>query len=85
MLGAFIVVSFFSIILYREIKIATNTKDLFYKYLAFSMMFQMIFQAIMNLIVVIGMIPVTGVALWLYTKLHSNFPLKIKCFRRFVM
>ncbi len=61
--GAFIVVGLFSIILYRGIKIATNTKDLFSKYLSFAMIFQMIFQTIMNLMVVIGMIPVTGVTL----------------------
>lgn len=61
--GAFIVVGLFSIILYRGIKIATNAKDLFSKYLSFAMIFQMIFQTIMNLMVVIGMIPVTGVTL----------------------
>ncbi len=61
--GAFIVVGLFSIILWRGIKIATNTKDTFSKYLSFGMIFQMIFQALMNLMVVIGMIPVTGVTL----------------------
>ena len=61
--GAFIVVGLFSIIFWRGIKIATNTKDTFSKYLSFGMIFQMIFQALMNLMVVIGMIPVTGVTL----------------------
>ena len=61
--GAFIVVGLFSIILWRGIKIATNTKDTFSKYLSFGMIFQMIFQALMNLMVVIGMIPVTGYVL----------------------
>ena len=61
--GAVIVVGLFSIILWRGIKIATNTKDTFSKYLSFGMIFQMIFQALMNLMVVIGMIPVTGVTL----------------------
>jgi len=61
--GAFIVVGLFSIILYRGVKIALNTKNSFAKYLAFGMTFQIIFQAIMNLMVVIGMIPVTGVTL----------------------
>ncbi|MBE6157287.1 MAG: stage V sporulation protein E [Firmicutes bacterium] len=61
--GAFIVVGLFLIILYRGINIALNTKDLFSKYLAFGMTFQIIFQAIMNLMVVIGLIPVTGVTL----------------------
>ena len=62
-LGVFIVVFLFSLILYRGIKIATTTKDLFSKYLAFGMIFQIIFQSLMNLMVVIGMIPVTGVTL----------------------
>ena len=62
-LGVFIVVSLFSIILYRSIKISLNTKDLFSKYLSFGMIFQIIFQTLMNLMVVIGMIPVTGVTL----------------------
>ena len=61
--GAFIVVGLFAIVLYRGIKIATNTKDVFSKYLAFGMIFQMMFQTLMNLMVVIGMIPVTGVTL----------------------
>lgn len=61
--GAFIVVGLFSIILWRGIKIATNTKDHFSKYLSFGMIFQMIFQCLMNLMVVIGLIPVTGVTL----------------------
>ena len=61
--GAFIVVGLFSIILIRGIKIATHAKDLFSKYLSFGMIFQMMFQTLMNLMVVIGMIPVTGVTL----------------------
>ena len=61
--GAFIVVGLFGIILYRGIKIALNCKDSFGKYLAFGMIFQMIFQATMNLMVVVGLIPVTGVTL----------------------
>ena len=58
--GALIVVGLFSIILWRSIKISLNTKDLFSKYLSFGMIFQIIFQALMNLMVVIGLIPVTG-------------------------
>ena len=61
--GALIVVGLFSIILWRSIKISLNTKDLFSKYLSFGMFFQIIFQALMNLMVVIGLIPVTGVTL----------------------
>lgn len=49
--------------MYRGIKIALNSKDSFSKYLAFGMIFQILIQAVMNLMVVIGLIPVTGVTL----------------------
>lgn len=62
-MGVIIVVSFFLIIVYRGLKIALNAKEGFPKYLAFGMTFQLAFQTLMNLMVVIGMIPVTGVTL----------------------
>ena len=62
-LGVLIVSSLFIIILYRGIQIALNTKDLFSKYLSFGLVFQILIQAVMNLMVVIGLIPVTGVTL----------------------
>lgn len=61
--GAFIVIGLFIMILYRGIKISLNAKDNFSKYLSFGMTFQIIFQATLNLMVVSGMIPVTGVTL----------------------
>ena len=61
--GAIIVVGLFLIILYRCIKISTKCEDLFGKYLSFGILFQMMFQTIMNLSVVVGLIPVTGVTL----------------------
>ena len=62
-LGVLIVVSLFSLILFLGFKIAINSKDEFAKYLAFGLTFQIIIQAILNLSVVIGLIPVTGVTL----------------------
>lgn len=62
-LGVVIVTSLFVSILYLGIKIALNSKDNFAKYLAFGLLFQMLIQAVMNLAVVIGLIPVTGVTL----------------------
>lgn len=61
--GILIVSLLFVFILYCGIKIALKCKDCFGKYLAFGMIFQMLIQAIMNLMVVIGLIPVTGVTL----------------------
>lgn len=62
-LGVIIVAGLFLVILYRGIRIALNAKDKFSKYLAFGMIFQILIQAVMNLMVVIGLIPVTGVTL----------------------
>ena len=62
-MGAVIVVLLFSILFYRGVSIAVKSKDLFSKYLAFGVLFQILFQAIMNLCVVVGIIPVTGVTL----------------------
>ncbi len=61
--GALIVLSLFGIILVNGLKIALKKEDLFSKYLAFGLIFQLIVQVIMNLSVVIGLIPVTGVTL----------------------
>ena len=62
-LGVIIVVALFSILLYRSIKISLRCENKFAKYLSFGLIFQMIIQTILNLSVVIGLIPVTGVTL----------------------
>lgn len=62
-MGVIIVTLLFFIIFYRSIKISLNTTDLFGKYLSFGLIFMMIFQTLLNLSVVIGLIPVTGVTL----------------------
>ena len=62
-LGVLIVSGLFLFILYRGLKIALNTRDEFSKYLSFGMIFQILIQAVLNLSVVIGLIPVTGVTL----------------------
>lgn len=62
-LGVVIISSLFILLLLFGIKIALNTKDNFAKLLSFGLIFQMLIQAVMNLMVVIGLIPVTGVTL----------------------
>lgn len=62
-LGVIIVTCLFGMVLYRGIKIALKTEDLFAKYLCFGLVFQIIVQTILNLAVVIGLVPVTGVTL----------------------
>ena len=62
-LGVVIIVTLFTILLYRSIKISLKCENRFKKYLSFGLTFQMIIQTILNLSVVIGLIPVTGVTL----------------------
>ena len=62
-IGILIVASLFVTLIYSGIRIALNTKDKFAKNLAFGIIFGISFQAILNLMVVVGLIPVTGVTL----------------------
>lgn len=62
-LGVVIVTVLFLVLFYRSIRIALKTEDLFAKYLVFGLSFMLIFQTLLNLSVVIGLIPVTGVTL----------------------
>ena len=61
--GVLIVSTIFLIIIYRGISIALNTRDKFAKNVSFGIIFGISFQAILNLMVVVGLIPVTGVTL----------------------
>lgn len=61
--GALTILVLFAIILIRCIKISLKQENLFQKYLSFGLTFQLIIQVIINLSVVIGLIPVTGVTL----------------------
>ena len=62
-LGVLIVCSLFFIIFYKCIKISLECNNIFGKYLSFGLSFGLIIQAILNLMVVISIIPVTGVTL----------------------
>lgn len=62
-MGILIVSLLFLTIIISCFKIILNTKNLFAKYLAFGITFQFSFQALLNLMVVVGLIPVTGVTL----------------------
>ena len=62
-LGCLIVVLLFSVICFIGFKISRKCDDLFGKYLSFGIIFQIAFQACLNLMVVTGLIPVTGVTL----------------------
>ena len=62
-LGILIVASLFILIIYRGFHISINCENKFGKYLAFGITFGLSFQALLNLMVVVGLIPVTGVTL----------------------
>lgn len=62
-MGILIVASLFIMIIYQGIKISLNSEDLFGKYLSFGIIFSLSFQTLLNLMVVVGLIPVTGVTL----------------------
>ncbi len=62
-LGVIIVTVLFLIIIISCFNISIKANNLFSKYLAFGITFQFSFQALMNLMVVVGLIPVTGVTL----------------------
>ena len=59
-LGIIIVASLFIFIIYRCIKISLNCNNLFGKYLSFGIIFQITFQTLLNLSVVVGLVPITG-------------------------
>lgn len=62
-LGVIIISALFITLFYRCIKISIETEDLFAKYLSFGLSFMLIFQTLLNLMVVVGILPVTGVTL----------------------
>ncbi len=62
-LGIVIVSSLFLTIIVRGFRISRNCSDMFGKYLVFGIIFQIAFQTVLNLMVVVGLIPVTGVTL----------------------
>ncbi|MDD2391367.1 MAG: putative lipid II flippase FtsW [Bacilli bacterium] len=61
--GVLLVVFLFILIISTGFKIASKCEDLFGKFLAFGITFWIAFQTVLNLMVVVGLIPVTGVTL----------------------
>ena len=62
-LGIILVSTFFITIIYRCFMISKRCNDTFGKYLSFGLSFSLAFQTVLNLMVVVGLIPVTGVTL----------------------
>lgn len=51
------------VLFYNVIYVSLSTKDLFGKYLSFGLVIELILQTLLNILVVVGLIPVTGVTL----------------------
>lgn len=62
-IGIISVAALFLIIITRCIKISIKAPDTFSKFLTFGIVFQLSFQTLLNLAVVVGLVPVTGVTL----------------------
>ena len=62
-MGIVLLGTLFLMLFYQVLKISLNTNDLFAKYLSFGLIFGIIFQTALNISVVIGLVPVTGVTL----------------------
>ncbi len=63
LIGGLFTISCFLIIIIRSIRIALLTKDLFKKYLVLGLSFVLFSQVFINIGVVIGLLPVTGITL----------------------
>ena len=62
-IGILIISVLFITIFYSSFKISIKCEDLFGKYLSFGITFGLLFQTLLNLSVVVGLVPVTGVTL----------------------
>ena len=61
--GIIIIVSLFFILFYNVMKLSYSCNDLFAKYLSFGLIMGIMIQMVLNICVVIGLVPVTGVTL----------------------
>lgn len=61
--GCVVLIGLFVYLFYNIVRKAINETDLFGKYLIFGLLFLLMFQTILNLSVVVGLVPVTGVTL----------------------
>ena len=61
--GDLVLILLFIVLFYNIIRKAIDTEDLFSKYLIFGLVFLMMFQTLLNLSVVVGLVPITGVTL----------------------
>ena len=63
LLGSLVVVALFAIFLYRGVRAAVLTRDVFARYLATGITAMVVIQALINMSVVLGMMPTKGIPL----------------------
>lgn len=63
LIGAMILISLYLMIFIRSIQITIHLDDIYYKYLSLGLCISFILQIIINIFVVIGLLPVTGITL----------------------
>jgi len=63
LLGILLVIALFALFAYRGYLIAVRSKDAFSSYLAFGLTTCVVFQALLNMAVVSGLVPATGIPL----------------------
>lgn len=62
-IGILVIAFLFLTLFYNTLKVSLECNDLFGKYLSFGLVISLILQAVLNICVVIGLVPVTGVTL----------------------
>ncbi len=62
-LGCFFVIFLFICLFYNAIRISLSQYDLFAKYLSFGLAFGLVFQGLLNIAIVSGLLPTTGITL----------------------
>lgn len=75
--GGAIVLFFYFVIIYRGIKISMSVDDLFMKFLSLGIVISLFVQVIINVGVVVGILPVTGITLPLFSYGGSSLLLTI--------
>lgn len=79
LIGGFIVLVLYFIIIYRSILIAVSNRDNFLKFYVVGIIISIAVQVAINVCVVIGLLPVTGITLPLFSYGGSSLVLTIVC------
>lgn len=77
LIGGFFVLLGYFIIIYRSIKISLNVENNFYRFLGLGLTISLFVQVFINIGVVIGLLPVTGITLPLFSYGGSSLMISI--------